>query len=297
MKNQFSLKKVILFFLLFEIILFSYNEFSGHFSNIVIGNNAGDETRYHIPHALKLNSFDERLEYMFSSDVQNGRFTHVLLSLYISLTRFFSETLITGGDIYKVSFIFNVLISVVTIITVYKAAMIYSGNILYARRASWFLALNPVFIGVAGTAKKEPILFFAISLFILFIVKGRWKDVYLLVFSSFIIVLDRLYTLPILIMTYIFYRKKSIIEIFIIMIITLFLIEISIGFDRLIFKYNEHVTGMISLGGSLLQGHNLFYDLIRVVFGPAFIRDFYNELSYLGFGGSLLTITLYPLMY
>ena len=61
MKNQFSLKRVILFFLLFEIILFSYNEFSGYFSNIVIGRNAGDEIRYHIPHALKLNSFENIL--------------------------------------------------------------------------------------------------------------------------------------------------------------------------------------------------------------------------------------------
>jgi hypothetical protein len=297
MKNQFSLKMIILFFLLFEIILFSYSEFSGHFSSIVIGDYGSDETRYHIPHALNLNSFSERVEYAFSTHVQNGRFTHILLSLYISLIQGFSETLVTGGDIFKISFIFNVLISVVTIITTYKAAMIYYGNISLARRSVWFLALNPVFIGMAGSAKKEPILFFAISLFILFIVKGHWKNAYLLVFSSFIIILDRMYTLPILIMTYIFYRKISIKKIFLIIVTVLFLIEIAIGFDRLIYKYNDHVSGMISLKGSLLPGHNLFYDLIRVVFGPSFTRDFSYDISSLSFGNSILTIILYPMMY
>ena len=296
MKNQFSLKMIILFFLLFEIILFSYNEFSGHFSSIVIGHGS-DEARYHIPHALNLNSFSERVEYAFSTHIQNGRFTHILLSLYISLIQGFSETLVTGGDIYKISFIFNVLISVVTIITTYKAAMIYYGNISLARRSVWFLALNPIFIGMAGAAKKEPILFFAISLFILFIVKGGWKNAYLLVFSSFIIILDRMYTLPVLIMTYIFYRKISIKKIFLIMVMVLFLIEIAIGFERLIYKYNGHVSGMISIGGSLLPGHNLFYDLIRVVFGPSFTRGFSQDVVGLSLGGSLLTITLYPMMY
>ena len=297
MKNQFSLKMIILFFLLFEIILFSYSEFSGHFSSIVIGDYGSDETRYHIPHALNLNSFSERVEYAFSTHIQNGRFTHILLSLYISLIQGFSETLVTGGDIFKISFIFNVLISVVTIITTYKAAMIYYGNISLARRSVWFLALNPIFIGMAGAAKKEPILFFAISLFILFIVKGGWKNAYLLVFSSFIIILDRMYTLPVLIMTYIFYRKISIKKIFLIMVMVLFLIEIAIGFERLIYKYNGHVSGMISIGGSLLPGHNLFYDLIRVVFGPSFTRGFSQDVVGLSLGGSLLTITLYPMMY
>ena len=150
---------------------------------------------------------------------------------------------------------------------------------------------------MAGAAKKEPILFFAISLFILFIVKGGWKNAYLLVFSSFIIILDRMYTLPVLIMTYIFYRKISIKKIFLIIVTVLFLIEIAIGFDRLIYKYNDHVSGMISLKGSLLPGHNLFYDLIRVVFGPSFTRGFSQDVVGLSLGGSLLTITLYPMMY
>ena len=136
-----------------------------------IGDDGGDETRYHFPLALQLDTISKRLQYVFSSEVLNGRFTHILLSFYIKIVNFvWSDSDVTAGNISRIAFIFNTLISIISIRIVYKSAFLYSKNILFSQRAAWFVAVNPVFIGIAGAAKKEPILFFAVSVFILYIV-------------------------------------------------------------------------------------------------------------------------------
>jgi hypothetical protein len=298
MKKQFSLKYSIVFFLIFQIILFSYKEFSGFFDSIIIGDRGGDATSYHFPLALELDTMSKRLQYVFSSDILNGRFTHILLSFYIEILNFFRpDSDVTGGNISRIAHIFNGLISVITIRVVYKSAFLYSENILFSQRAAWFFAVNPLFIGIAGSAKKEPILFLAVSVFILYIVSSGFKKIYLLIFSSFILILDRFYTLPVLIGTLMFYKRRN--SLFIIFIVCIFIIftELTLGFDYILYRYNEHVTGQISFGSSLLPGHNIFYDLLRTVFGPAFVRDFFYNYQGISFGRSFLTISLYPLIF
>ena len=293
MRSQYSLKYIIIIFLSLEIIIFFYNEVSGINDSVIMGVN--DVTRYHIPKALLLNSLDERIQYMFS-DIQSGKLTHVILSMYISLINIFYDPIFLDV-ILRVTFVFNILISTLTIFIVHKAAIIYSGNILYAQRAAWFVALNPYFLLEVGEAKKEAILSLAIVLFILFIVKDKWRSIWLLLVSSLIIILDRLYMIPVLLLTWLLFKKRSSMIILIIAVTSIFFAEYIIGFENAFSIIRDHNSNLTEIGGSYLPAHNLYYDILRAIFSPFFIRGFYGNIVDLTFGLSLLTITLYPLLF
>ena len=194
------------------------------------------------------------------------------------------------SNIFIVSYIFNIVLSLITFLIVYRLAIRYSSNINFSRRATWFLAFNPFFLLYTGLPLKEPILFFALSLFLLFLVSHR-KSYTLLLISLLIISFERVYIIPLLILILFVMEKNKLLKI-LAAIIGVLIVESFIGIDRALSMHSTHVKSLTSIDGSFLPNHGFFWNIIRTMFGPAFFRPFLGDDS----GGGAILLSKY-LMY
>lgn len=252
-----------------------------------------DAVRFHIPIALyEINSIGDVYNHLFSaSSVFNGRLTHVLIFINSHALEFFGFNRFDVKNIVKAMFLFNFMLNVLTLYFVYKASYIYSKSILFARRSVFFLAFNPMFLYSAAAPKKEALLMFALSIFLIFIVSNK-KNYLFLVFSLVVVSFERIYMIPLL-LGLVAYLSKSVKLFFVLVLGGLGFIESFIGVDTALGMWQNHVVSLTSMDGSYLgNNHGVFSNLLRTMFGPAFIRDFHAEY----FNGRLLEFVSSMLM-
>lgn len=265
--------------IVFFIVLKVYFIVMGNVDGSIILSDGGDAAAFHIPHAQNLTSFADYIEHLFSlGGVYNGRLTHVLIALYLSVLAYFNFDQFAYINIYNIAYIFNSFICIGTLFVYYRAALIYSSSIGFSRRAVWFIAFNPFFLLITSLPQKEPLLFFALSLFLFFLVQVK-KNYFILFASLLIILLERVYMVPLLvIIVVLFDTKKMITPMNIFLALSgLVLIEWFIGFEAALFMHEGHVESLTGLDGSFVGGHGFISNITRTFFGPAFFRPFLSE--------------------
>jgi hypothetical protein len=286
-RTQLSLRNIIFLFVLIKVYALFFLISSGHIYDF---NPSGrsDWESFHLPYALKIDSV---LEHLFSTKTTyNGRLTHTVLYFLINLLSILGVDSQSYSNIFIVSYIFNIVLSLITFLIVYRLAIRYSSNINFSRRATWFLAFNPFFLLYTGLPLKEPILFFALSLFLLFLVSHR-KSYTVLLISLLIISFERVYIIPLLILILFVMEKNKLLKI-LAAIIGVLIVESFIGIDRALSMHSTHVKSLTSIDGSFLPNHGFFWNIIRTMFGPAFFRPFLGDDS----GGGAILLSKY-LMY
>jgi hypothetical protein len=290
-RSQPPLAWTIVFFIALKV----YFLVMGNIDGSIALSDGGDAVTVHIPNAQKLTSFNDYIEHLFSvGGVYNGRLTHVLIALYSLVLVYFNFDQFAWVNIYNIAYIFNSIICIGTIFIYYRAALIYSSSIDFSRRAAWFIALNPFFILITSLPQKEPLLFFALSLFLYFLVQGK-KNYIILLATLLIILFERVYMIPLLLTIVVFYGK-IIKPINIILVLAgLFSVQSFIGFDMAFSMHAAHVEALTDIEGSFIEGHGLISNIIRTFFGPAFFRPFLSE--YLSFPILYLSHTLLFVFY
>jgi hypothetical protein len=304
-KEHISVRYILAAFIIFKIIFFVFLNLNGSFDSLVIGALGSDPSAYHLPRALDLKESGKYLEYALSTNTFNGRLTHIILAFEMNILDYFGIDYTSGANVSKIAFLFNTILAFMAIILTYKAALQYSSNIMYSRRAAWFLSFNPIFLGSTGAAKKEALLYFAVSLFLLFLTSKR-KKIYQLVLSFCILILDRIYMVPLLYSVLFFYKKINYLFGLILIIFGIVVIELTIGFRVAFESHAEHVSSLTSImtnkmgaTASYLAGHDFFSNILRTLFGPAFFRGFLSDLSpalAVSLSQSFLLIFLYPII-
>lgn len=281
--------------IVFFIVLKVYFIIMGNVDGSILLSDGGDAAAFHIPQAQNLTSFDDYIEHLFSLDsVYNGRLTHVLIALYSSVLAYFNFDQFAYINIYNITYIFNSLICVGTLFVYYRAALIYSSSVGFSRRAVWFIAFNPFFLLATSMPQKESLLFFALALFLLFLVQAK-KNFFILFTSLLIILLERVYMIPLLVIIVMFFDTKKIItptNIFL-SLAGLALVKWFIGFDAAFSMHESHIESLTAIEGSFVEGHGFVSNIIRTFFGPAFFRPFLSEYvsdNILYFSHSLLFI-------
>ena len=258
--------------IVFFIVLKVYFIVMGNVNGSIILSDGGDAAAFHIPQAQNLTSFADYIDHLFSlGGVYNGRLTHVLLALYSTVLAYFNFDQFAYINIYNIAYIFNSFICVGTLFVYYRAALIYSSSVGFSRRAVWFIAFNPFFLLITSLPQKEPLLFFALSLFLFFLVQVK-KNYFILLASLLIILLERVYMIPLLVIIVVLFDNKKIItpmNIFLVLA-GLILIERFIGFETALSMHEGHVESLTELEGSFVGGHGFISNIIRTFLVPHF---------------------------
>jgi hypothetical protein len=295
-KNQPSIIQILLFFIFMKTIIFSIAMFDDINTVYMFGiGEDGDPTRVHIPRALSIESIDDVLYQLFSPDNDyNGRLTRVLIFINSKVIDFFGFD-INILNIGKIMYLFNFILNLLTLYFLYKAAYIYSASVDFARRAMFFLAFNPFFIGYASAPRKEALLMFALSIFLIFIVSKK-KNYIVFLLSIFLIALERIYMVPLLV-GIVLYLNKNIFLGSVILLLGIIFVDGFIGIERAFSMLKNHGESITSIDGSFLgNNHGFFSNILRTLFGPAFFRPFYSEYFnglLLGFVGAIVTLYFY----
>ena len=274
---QITIRRTVSSFVVFKLFVFVFLIVNGEFDKLIIGAEGGDPTRYHMPSALNVKENGNYFDYIFSVSTFNGRLTHILIALQMEVLDIFGVDFSSGFNVATTAYLFNAVLALLSIYFTYKAAFKYSSNILFSRRAAWFLAFNPTFIGSTSAVKKEALLFFAVSLFLYFLVTNG-KALYHGVVSFFILILDRIYMIPLLASIFLFSKRRKG-YLFLFLTFGMFLlIELTIGIDIALQMHASHVVSLTSveIDNSFLDGHGHFNNALRTLFGPAFFRGILN---------------------
>ncbi len=286
-RTQLSLRIIIFLFILLKIYALFFVISSGHINDFSPSGRSDWES-FHLPYALKLDSV---LEHLFSPQgTYNGRLTHVVIYFLINLLSIMGVDSHSYSNIFIITYIFNIFVTVLTLLVVYRLAIRYSCNTSFSRRSTWFLAFNPFFLLYTGQPLKEPILFFALSLFLLFLVSHR-KSYTVLFISLLLIAFERVYMIPLLLLILLVMEKNKLLKISI-AVIGVIIVETFIGIDRALSMHSTHVSSLTSIDGSFLPEHGMFSNIIRTMFGPAFFRPFLGDYI----GGGVILVSKY-LMY
>ncbi len=291
-KQQFSLNRIITFFFLLKLyivyMVIQYDVLATYWLEI---GETGDIHRFHIPEGLSVKNLGNIFHYLFSSEVAwSGKLTHVIIFLNARFLHFlgFSFPQLGYYEVGLITYIFNVFINIFTIWLVYLAALQYSKSILFAQRAAFFIAFNPFFIYAAATAKKEAILMFALSIFLLYITQPIKKH-YLFLIALLIVAFDRVYMVPFLILIYgiISGNMKTL---FILGGVGLIGIHFLFGLEKIFTLYTNYMNA-VNLSNSAISENNIFYNLLRALFSPSVTKLF--SLDY--FSGDLYLFLYYSL--
>lgn len=282
-KHHPPLSFCILFFVLLKVYYIIVQNSSGALAL----SDGGDAASLHIPQAQNLISLDNYIDHLFSiGGVYNGRLTHVLLALYLDVLEYFNFSTLDYVNLHNLAYLFNALICTVTIYIYYKAALNFSSSVDFSRRAVWFLAFNPYFFAITSLPQKESLLFFALSLFVLFLSRPL-KNLSTLIAALFIISMERIYMVPLLVTilllfdskgvaSNLFSRKGGLLKLALLSG-SLILIEWFIGIETALSMHEAHVESLTDIDGSFVEGHGLLSNLTRTFFGPAFFRPFLSE--------------------
>jgi len=276
-KKQLPFKTIIFFFIFLRCYKLFFVIGSGEYELMSI-ERGSDWERFHIPQAMRMTSY---LEHLFAaSTTYDGRLTHVLIKFCMNILDYFGYDASSAGNIYVGYNIFNTILGVMTLRIVYLAALKYSNSLPFSSRAVWFLAFSPFFILYTSAPLKESLLFFAFSLFLLYVVDTNKKHWMLLV-VLLIVPFERIYLLPVL-LAILFFNEKSKRRQFFYILMSFVIVESMIGIDRALSMHSTHVVSLTSIDGSLLPDHGFLSNVIRTLFGPAFFRAFLTEYSSAG---------------
>jgi hypothetical protein len=275
---------VICFFLLLRLYSIVYLNASG-----ALGlTDGGDAASYHIPRAESING--DYFDYLFKiGGDYNGRFTHILLAIYIKILPFFGVDS-QYESIHNCAYIANTLITIGTLNLYYKIVVRYSLSPLYARRAVWFLAMNPYFFGITGLPQKEALLFFGLALFAYSLVIKEKRYIFLML-SLLVIAFERIYMVPLLVFIFFGFDWKVTKQKLFLLLLAVLFIEWFIGFETAFDMAQNNQESLIELDGSALAGTGIISNIIRTYFGPSALRHFSTEYI----TSSLLSLSHYLL--
>lgn len=294
-KKQLSLKYIISVFIIIKLymFIFSFSE-TNYAINMFLLHETGDSVRYHIPLVTdNMHSIQDVVFYMFFAfDDFSGRLLRTIIYFEIEFLKILGFQDITVLDIGRISFLVNTLVSIITLQIVYKASYVYSYSQLFARRSTFFVALNPFFLNYTSAPLKETFIFLALALFLKFIIELNIKgkaNYFILFLSFFILFFERLFMLPLLLGILVFLGNSKKLAL-IILVLSVIVIEMFLGLDKglsIYFNFRENIT---SIGESYLRdNHGVISNFFRTIFGPAFIRPLLNE----NFNGNIFYILQY----
>jgi hypothetical protein len=178
----------------------------------------------------------------------------------------------------------NTLLCVATLTLYYKVVVKHSCSSLYARRAVWFLAMNPYFFGITGLPQKEALLFFGLALFAYSLVVQKKRYIFLML-SFFVILFERIYMIPLLVLIFLFFNWKLEIrslflkqnkKLFLLLFSALF-IQWFIGFETAFEMAKQNQQNVKDLDGSALPWTGFMSNIIRAYFAPYALRHFSTE--------------------
>ena len=237
--------------------------------------------RFHIPYSLAIMESGGYLESLFSLDMSyNGRLTHIVI---ICFSIFLSAVGLDGQSISQIAVLATLLSFVFCpflIFLYYVIALRYSNSEEFARRAAFFLGLNPFFLQITSVPQKEVLLYLSVGL-VLYGAVGRCKNHLIVILGICILLFERAYLVP-LVVTILLTRLSNIPLQAIICIIGCLILEMFIGIERAFVMYLQHRESLIGLGGSFLPGNDIFSNIIRGAFGPFFLRPVWSEMSTYG---------------
>ena len=240
-----------------------------------------DWARFHIPYSLAIMESGGYLESLFSLDMSyNGRLTHIVI---ICFSIFLSAVGLDGQSISQIAVLATLLSFVFCpflIFLYYVIALRYSNSEEFARRAAFFLGLNPFFLQITSVPQKEVLLYLSVGL-VLYGAVGRCKNHLIVILGICILLFERAYLVP-LVVTILLTRLSNIPLQAIICIIGCLILEMFIGIERAFVMYLQHRESLIGLGGSFLPGNDIFSNIIRGAFGPFFLRPVWSEMSTYG---------------
>lgn len=277
-KEQIPFKNILFFFLILKCYLFlSLNINDSLMMYRLELNSSSDVYRYHIPHALTINSIEDILDHIFNNGINiSGKLTHTLIALNGHLLGLFGFTFtkLDAVNIGKIMFIFNIILNTLTLYIIYLATLQYSGIKEFANRAVFFVAFNPFFLHNASTAKKEALLMFALALLLWFLVVNK-RNYFLFVIIFIVFLLERSYMalFSVFIYLYLLGFKK-----FVVISGMLFYFFVYIYDISFLSEYTLHLHALKEdLSTSMLDDFNIFFNLARALFAPFFLRPFMNE--------------------
>ena len=274
-QNHLTTKSYIYIFLILKLYIFLYAvndyDFAIHYLRFV----NSDAGHYHIPESLMLHSFTDSINHLFSSSLEfNGRLTHVILYLNIEILNIFNFSH-SYYNIALTSYISNTIINIITLVIICKILTIYyKYNYNMQRKALFFIAFNPFFIYYSMIAQKEALLFLTLSYLLLYIIQG--KNRYLLI-SSLIFLFERPYMLGLSILIVFFIAKIKYYYKLLIIFVFLFIIEYYIGISTALNLHSHYLLSVKGNSSSIISINNWFIDIIKLLFGPAFIRPFLSS--------------------
>lgn len=239
----------------------------------------GDAVDYHIPKALAIDlDYAGYLDYLLTiGGGYNGRLTHVLLSIYIKILSLLDFNL-SYMAIHNIAFIFNAGLCIITL-KFYRWIIIAQGlTEENARRALWFLAFNPYFITITGLPQKEALLFFGLAVFAFSLVSEKSKFA-LLLFSMFVISMERIYMVPLLLLIILFFHGRISLVSLLLLVLGAVFVELFVGVETAIYMHDIHSESLMETGDSYLGGFGFLNNLFRAYFAPFAFRNFLDENS------------------
>jgi len=242
---------------------------------------SADWARFHIPYSLAIMESGKYFESMFSLTMSyNGRLTHIVI---ICFSFFLSAVGFDGQSIPQIAILATILSFFVCpclIFLYYLIAHRYSNNEAFARRAAFFLGLNPFFLQMTSVPQKEMLLYLSVGM-VLYGIVGQRRNHLILIIGLCILLFERAYLVPLVVAVAITRYSTFSLQVFV-CLVGAFILEMFLGIERAFVMYLQHRESLISLGGSFLPGHDFFSNIIRTVFGPFFLRPVMSEVTTYG---------------